>query len=100
MSEKAHLRVGDFATINFGDHRRGGSVFHVIEPGLDGETIPAGVYISEAQKLRGGWRICPCLRLKFTWLAGNLQRIHAGADEIDDAAEVQIRADDVTELFA
>jgi hypothetical protein len=40
------------------------------------------------------------LRLKFTWLAGNLQRIHAGTNEIDDSAEVEIGADDVTELFA
>ena len=93
----ANLRVGRRAAVDFADDGLIGGAADVVEPGGDHDFRGGFGEIAEGDEvgvdLGGG----PIGVVKLGRLSGNLCGIEAGADEIDDAAELEVVADDLGE---
>ena len=97
MSEFADLRVGGIAAIDFADDGFVGGAADVVTPGGDDDFSGGFGEIAKGDKIGIEGRIGPCEFLKFLRLRGNGGGIKAGRDEIHDAGEGEIVADDLGE---
>src|SRR5712671_3322882 len=93
VGEFANLRVSGRAAVDFADDGLIGGAADVVEPSGDDDFGGGFGEIAEGDEvgvdLGGG----PIGIVQLGWLRGNLCGIEAGADEIHDAAELQVVAD-------
>jgi hypothetical protein len=95
VSEAAHLSVGGRATIDLGDQRLRGRIANVEEPGLDGDFRRRFSEVAEGHHVGVGGRISPSEIAQFGRLRRRLRRIKTGADQFENAAELQVIAHDL-----
>src|SRR5712675_898496 len=97
VGEFANLRVSGRAAVDFADDGLIGGAADVVEPSGDDDFGGGFGEITEGDEvgidLGGG----PIGIVQLGGLGGNLGGIEAGADEIHDAAELQVVADDLGE---
>src|SRR5882762_7987521 len=97
VGEFANLRVGGRAAVDLADDGLIGGAADVVEPGGDDDFGGGFGEITEGDEvgvdLRGG----PIGIVQLGGLGGNLGGVEAGADEIHDAAELQVVPDDLGE---
>ena len=96
MGEFPYLRVGGGAAIDLGDDGLRRRITHVEEPRLDRDVGGFGE-IAEGDEVGVGWGIGPGEVAEFGWLRRRLWRIEAGADEVDDTAELEVVTDNLGE---
>ena len=99
MGEFADLLIRRRASIDFADDGLAGGSSDVIEPGLDGNFGSGFGEIAEGDVVSVDLGVGPRGALEFAWLRGSLGGIETRADEIEDAAEREIVADDLGELL-
>ena len=97
MGELANLRIGGSAAINFANHGLRRRIADVIEPCFDGDFGGRLGEITKTQEICVCGGIDPNGRFQFGRYAGGLRRIETGASEFEDAAELEIVADNLSE---
>ena len=99
MGELADLGVGGFAAIDFADDGLGGGVVNVVEPCGDSDFGSSFGEVTEGDIVSFDAGIRPSGILEFGRLSERLCGHEARADELDDAGEGEIVADDLGELL-
>ena len=97
VSEAAELRVADLAAIALAEHLWRARVAHVVQPRFDGQVIAAGTQVAEREQVRRRGRIVPRLVLELRGHARRLERIEALADQLENAAVVEVGAQNLAE---
>src|SRR5208337_4795979 len=95
MGEYADLRIRGSATIDLADNRFRGSAAHIVKPRGDDHLGGGLREIAESHEVGVERGVSPGKKLEFLGLRGNLRWIEAGRDELDDAGERQVVADDL-----
>ena len=97
VREGADLRFGGLSAIYFSDHRRQGSVPDIVQPGLNLHVVAVDGKVAEREQLRRGGRAGPGLVVDFGGRPGRLQRVVTLADQLEDAAVIQVGPHHVAE---
>ena len=97
VGEFADLGVGGSAAINLADDCLGGGIADVVHPGIDDHFRRGFSEIAESNEIGIERGIGPGKETKFAGLGERLGGIKAGADEINDAGEGEVVADDGSE---
>src|SRR2546423_8070307 len=95
MSELANLGVGGSAAINLANNRLARRAAHIIKPGGNHNFGGRLDQIAKGHKIGVELRRGPVFILQFGGLRRSLRRIKAGADEVKNAAELQVVANNL-----
>src|SRR5580692_7834957 len=98
MSEFANLGIGGSTAINFGDDGLSGGIVDIVEPGLNSDFGRGFREITEGHVVGFDLRISPSGVLEFGRLTERLRGVETGTDEVEDAAEGEIIANDLGKL--
>src|SRR5438270_3542929 len=93
----ANLQVCWAAAINYADDRLRRRIANVEQPSLNGDFGRRLGQIAEADVIGVGGLRDPSGSFQFRWDGRHFRRIEARAGEIEDAAELQVVADDLGE---
>src|SRR5690349_12290200 len=97
MSVFANLKVGGSTAIDLTDDGLRSGISDIVEPCFDGDFRCSFRDISKAEKIGIGGRVDPNGRFQLGGDAGRLRRVETWAWDFQDAAELEIVADDLSE---
>src|SRR5713226_6857054 len=89
VRELADLRIGGRAAVDLADDSLRGGAADVVEPAGDYDFAGRFGKVAEGDEIGVDLGSDPIVGTEFGWSGGHRRGVEAGADEIEDAAELQ-----------